>query len=359
MRYLYALRALPLPYADDLAALTNDPGFQQLAGTKIVHKLNLIRRTANTAVHENRLIRPDAALRVLAELHHVTIWAAHHHSSNPAAVPMGTRFDPQLAKKAAPLTRQEVAALAQKFNAQDEAYRKKLAEHQELAAAQDAEIAELRARVKAAQDAKTQVDNHDYSEAETRDLFIDVLLAEAGWGIRDARSGVTYEHPVTGMPTQSGTGSVDYVLWGEDGLPLAVIEAKRTTKSPQVGQQQAKLYADSLQAEFGRRPVIFFTNGYIHHLWDDAGGYPPREVQGFFTRDELELLIQRRSTKLSLTDAPVDPDIAGRHYQVRAIRAIGAAFEQKQRAALLVMATGSGKTRTVVALVDQLMRATG
>ena len=160
------------------------------------------------------------------------------------------------------------------------------------------------------------------------------------------------------MPNAEGTGFVDYVLWGADGLPLAVVEAKRTTKSPQVGQQQAKLYADCLEQQFGRRPVIFYTNGYEHWLWDDAAGYPPREVQGFYTRDELELMIQRRQTRLPLSAAPVEHRRSSSgHYQVRAIKAVGEAFDRKQREALLVMATGSGKTRTVIALVDQLMKA--
>jgi len=160
----------------------------------------------------------------------------------------------------------------------------------------------------------------------------------------------------TGSTTGSGNGFVDYVLWGADDLPLALVEAKRTTKSAAVGQQQAKLYADCLETAYGRRPVIFYTNGYEHWLWDDAAGYPPREVQGFYTRGELELLIQRRQTRLPLSGAQVDTDIAGRPYQVRAIKAVGDAFDRKQREALLAMATGSGKTRTVIALVDQLQK---
>ena len=102
------------------------------------------------------------------------------------------------------------------------------------------------------------------------------------------------------MPSPGGKGFVDYVLWGADGLPLAVVEAKRTTASASYGQHQAKLYADCLEQQFGRRPVIFYTNGYQHWLWDDAAGYPPREVQGFYTRDELELMVQRRHTRLPL-----------------------------------------------------------
>lgn len=154
-----------------------------------------------------------------------------------------------------------------------------------------------------------------------------------------------------------GEGYVDYVLWGADALPLAVVEAKETTKSAQVGQKQAELYADCLEQRFGRRLVIFYTNGYEHWIWDDAAGYPPREVQGFYTRDELELMSQRRHTRLPLSDAAINTAVVDRHYQLRAIKAVGDAFDRKQREALLVMATGSGKTRTVVALADQLMKA--
>jgi len=120
---------------------------------------------------------------------------------------------------------------------------------------------------------------------------------------------------------------------------------------------QAKLYADCLEQMTGQRPVIFFRNGYEHWLWDDGAGYPPRQVQGFYTKDELALMVQRRLSRLALADTTISRTIIERHYQQRAIRAIDAAFEAKQRAALLVMATGSGKTRTAIALVEQLMKA--
>ena len=213
---------------------------------------------------------------------------------------------------------------------------------------------QLREQIKQAQAANQKVDDRDYSEAQTRDRFIDVLLAEAGWPLSEERD---REFKVTGMPTKDGIGFVDYVLWGADGLPLAIVEAKRTTKSPQLGQQQAKLYADCLEAMTGRRPVMFYTNGYEHWIWDDAAGYPPREVQGFYTRNELELLIHRRHARKSLTDTVIDSAIVERHYQHHAIRAIDDAFTAKQREALLVMATGAGKTRTVIALVKQMMEA--
>lgn len=352
--YLYDVWGLPVPYASDLAARINDAGFKAKVGVGIATKLNLIRKLGNHAVHDQKSIPPRAALDALRELHHVMVWAAFHHSTKPNVVPLRAAFDPALAKKAAPLTREEVAQLARKFAEQDEAHAMALAEKDELAAAKDAEIAALREQIKAVQAATTLVDDRDYSEAETRDGFIDVLLAEAGWPLADKQD---REFEVTGMPTKDGKGYVDYVLWGHDGLPLAIVEAKRTTKSPQLGQQQAKLYADRLEAMFGRRPVIFYTNGYEHWLWDDAGGYPPREVQGFYTHSELELLIQRRHTRKTLNEVVIDSSIVERHYQHHAIRAINDAFMAKQRQALLVMATGSGKTRTVIALVKQLMEA--
>ena len=354
VNYLYDVLALPIPYKDDLAAKINDAKFKSEVGLGITTKLNLIRKLGNTAVHESQPIPPRAAMDVLRELHHVMLWAAFRYSTKPHAVPMKVAFDPGIAAKAAPLSRQEVGQLVAKFAAQDEAHSRELAEKDELASAQEAEIAALREAVRRAQAANQQVDDRDYNEAETRDRFIDVMLAEAGWPLTEPKD---REYPVSGMPTADGKGFVDYVLWGKDDLPLAVVEAKRTTKSPQVGQQQAKLYADCLEQMTGRRPVTFYTNGFEHWIWDDAGGYPPREVQGFYTRDELELVIQRRQTRQLLSDIPIDSSIVERHYQHRAIRAIDDAITAKQREALLVMATGSGKTRTVIALVKQLMEA--
>lgn len=356
--HLYDVLALRAPYRDDLAARINDAAFKATVGVAIVQKLNLIRRVGNTAAHEGKPIQYQTALQVLRELFHVVIFVAYHYSIDPQRVPTGKQFDPQLAARLAPISRQELIKLAAKFKAQDEAHAKALAERDDLAAAKDAEIAELKARIAAAQVTNTEPDDHDYTEAETRLFIIDQLLGEAGWPLDQDRD---REYPVTGMPNNEGKGFVDYVLWGADGLPLAVVEAKRTTKSAQAGQQQAKLYADCLQAEFGRRPVIFYSNGYQHWIWDDAAfsesGYPPREVQGFYTRDELELMIQRRQTRLPLAGAVIDGAIVERYYQTRAIKAIDSAFDQRERDALLVMATGAGKTRTVIALVDQLMKA--
>ena len=156
------------------------------------------------------------------------------------------------------------------------------------------EIKQLRKDVAAAKKAAAKVpDNHDYSEAQTRDYFIDLLLKEAGWPLNDGRD---REFPVTGMPNNKSDGFVDYVLWGDDGKPLGLVEAKRTRRSPMAGEQQAKLYADCLEAMYGQRPIIFLSNGYEHWIWDDRM-YAPRRVQGFYKKAELELLIQRRQSR--------------------------------------------------------------
>jgi type I restriction enzyme R subunit len=197
-------------------------------------------------------------------------------------------------------------------------------------------------------------DEHDYDEDATRDLYIDLLLKEAGWPLDAERD---REFEVTGMPNEQGVGYVDYVLWGDDGKPLALVEAKRTRRDARVGRQQAKLYADCLEQRYAQRPVIFYSNGYETWLWDD-GRSPPRQIQGFYTKGELALLVQRRSARRSLAGTQIDAAIVERPYQHRAIRRIGERFEQeRQREALVVMATGAGKTRTVIALVDLLMRA--
>jgi type I restriction enzyme, R subunit len=356
--WLYdADRTLVEPYRDDLSARLFEPTFRVLVGNDIQKKCDVIRVVGNTAVHKSKPVTTNESLPVLGQLFQVLYWLVRTYSRDPANLPATIlRFDPAIVPQPIPadvrLKRQaELADQARRFAEQDA----ELAKAREQSAALESELVELRRLVavaKAANDARR--DDHDYDEKTTRDLFIDVLLEEAGWALDRPED---REYPVTGMPNNQGTGFVDYVLWGDDGKPLALIEAKRTRRDATAGQQQAKLYADCLQAKFGQRPVIFHTNGYEHWIWDDQM-YPPRRVEGFYTRDELALLVQRRHTRKHLSELPIDEHMVERHYQHRAIRRIGEAFEtDRQRQALVVMATGAGKTRTVIALVDLLMRA--
>jgi type I restriction enzyme R subunit len=356
--WLYAADAtLRAPYKDDLSARLYEPTFGALVGNGMQTKCDIVRKQGNAAVHKTTPIPTNAAVDVLRELFHVLYWIAKHYSRKPGDLPLSAiTFDPSLIRRSEPAsvrvrTQAQLQRLAEDLAAKDAQINAERERNADL----DAELATLRAEVEAAKAANAvRPDDHDYDEATTRDLFIDLLLAEAGWPLDRERD---REFPVVGMPNVQGAGFVDYVLWGDDGKPLGVVEAKRTKRDAVVGQQQAKLYADCLEKTFGQRPVIFFTNGYEHWMWDDLR-YPPREVQGFYTKDELALVIARRSSRVPLARMEINPQIAGRHYQVRTIRAIDEAFERDcQRGALVAMATGAGKTRTVIALVDQLMRA--
>lgn len=199
----------------------------------------------------------------------------------------------------------------------------------------------------------------DISEAETRRLFIDLMLKEAGWDVLDKEgqimpSKACIEVQVDGMPNGQGVGYADYVLFGSNGLPLAVVEAKRTSVSPIKGKHQAELYADCLEARYGQRPVIYYTNGFETNIIDGLG-YPARKLYGFHTEKELELLIQQRGRQ-DITDLTINDNITNRHYQKTAVKAICEHFNTKHRKGLLVMATGTGKTRVSISLVDVLMR---
>ncbi|MEU1361813.1 DEAD/DEAH box helicase family protein [Micromonospora zamorensis] len=348
---------LTKPYKDDLSAMIHEPSLRNLVGNSLQAKMNIIRKQGNTAVHKSTPVTPQEAVPVVRELFHVTYWIARHYTRDQARVPASAlAFNPELIPRPIPSqvrqqTQADLKALADKLAAQDAA----LVAEREKSATLDAELAKLRAEIAAAKAAnEARPDDHDYDEAQTRDLYIDLMLREAGWRLDRPED---REFEVTGMPNGTGTGYVDYVLWGDDGKPLAVVEAKRTRRDATVGQQQAKLYADCLEQRYGQRPVIFYTNGYETWLWDDTA-YPPRPVQGFYAKDELQLLIQRRDTRKLLADVPINQEIVERYYQHRAIRNISEAFEtQRQRQALVVMATGAGKTRTVIALADLLMRA--
>ena len=199
----------------------------------------------------------------------------------------------------------------------------------------------------------------DYTEAETRSLFIDLMLKDAGWDVLDVKgqimpSKACIEVEVTGMPNEHGVGYVDYVLFGANGKPLAVVEAKRTMKDPSIGKHQAELYADCLEAQYGVRPVIYYTNGFQTFIIDGLG-YPARPLYAFHTEEDLDLIIKHRS-RGSITDFRVNDDITNRDYQKMAIHSICDHFNKMHRRGLLVMATGTGKTRVSISLVDVLSR---
>lgn len=356
--WLYTAEAsLTVPLADDLYNRLSAPRFVALVPALVRDKMHAVRKITNKGVHGNEPVSTQVSLFIVAELFHVAVWLVGSYAADPGTRPTsGMSFDPDLAPVSPAagviqLTKAQAEKLAADLNQKDAALKKA----DEQASDYQAKIAELQAEIAKAKQANEKIPlEHDFSEAGTR-VYIDLFLAEAGWNVDSAN---VREYPVSTMQTTdgtyTGTGFVDYVLWGNDGKPLAVLEAKRSSKNPHAGKQQAKLYADALARKFGQRPVIYYSNGYRHWLWEDTL-YPEREVLGFHTRDELQLMVDRRTQRKSLADAVIPAGIADRHYQQEAIRSVAEAFEvEKRRRALLVMATGTGKTRTVIALTQML-----
>jgi type I restriction enzyme R subunit len=351
---------LRLPYEHSLGALIHEPTFQRRLKPGLFPKIRLIQKMGNKAVHQSRDVPEDDALRLVQELFHILYWLARSYSRQGRELPNLVFDREKIPRPTAPeeqaLTKQQLEELEEQLSKSDELRRIEAERRQKS----EAELEAIRAEIDAIRQANAAAeDTHDYNEADTRRLLIDVLLREAGW---DASAPNATEVEVMGMPIQkagdTGRGFVDYVLWGDDGKPLALVEAKRTSKSPDIGQHQAKLYADCLQQQYGQRPVIFYSNGYETWLWDDLR-YPPRAVLSFLKKEELERMIFRRSNQKRLSVTRINEDIAGRErvYQKEAIRRITETFEEQlTRKSLLVMATGTGKTRTAIALVDLMKR---
>lgn len=343
---------LRMPYDHSLGALMHEPSFQQLLPEAVFQKARVIQKFGNQAVHKPRPVAGNEALQVVRELHHICFWLVRTYYATASRAGAGWKDErvPVPVDGSAVVPRSELEALEQKLAEQNAQALKRQQEKDAL----DAELQTVKAQLAEARAAAEQEpDHHDYSEADTRRIHIDVDLKRAGWPLDQARD---REYEVTGMPNAQGIGYADYVLWGDDGKPLAVIEAKRTTVDAHTGQQQAKLYADCLETMHGQRPIIFFSNGYRSWIWDDRV-YPPRQVAGFYKKADLARLILRRDQRQALDVARVKDAIVERYYQKRAIGSIFRQFTDAQRKALLVMATGTGKTRTAIALVDVLQRA--
>lgn len=335
---------LELPYDTTLSSLIHDQNFKNLVAPVQFHQINLIRKLGNTAVHSNAKIKPEEALYALKLLHGFIAWLTRVYGEEKLEIPL---FNENILQKEKlkDKSKDELQQLEKSFHEQQDKLQKL-----------ETELATIKA-IKEQNIVLSPLPPIDPNEDLTRKTYINTLMREAGW---DPFGFNVPEYPVKNcMPQASGShgdGKVDYVLWGDDGKPVAVVEAKRTSRDPRVGQHQAKCYADCIEKEFGQRPVIFYTNGFQTWIWDDLN-YAPREVFGFYTKDELQTLIQRRIFKNPLATQTINNDITDRYYQHEAIRKIAEALENNHREALLVMATGVGKTRVAASLIDFLSKA--
>ena len=340
VKWIYANdRELVLPYQNNLSSLVYDINFKSMINEKVFNGMTYIIKLGNFSVHSNKKVTRKEAVLCLKYLFDFMDWIAYYYDSNY----IETKFDEGKlpGESSANLKKEEREELENKLVEKDEKIEKILKENEELRE----KLTKQRTSKKTAYNFKVS----DISEFETRKQFIDLDLKIAGWDSTNIRE----EVEVKGMPNTQEAGYVDYVLYGENGKPLAVVEAKRTSKDAKIGQQQAKLYADCLEKEYAQRPIIYYTNGKEIYMWDDLS-YPERKVSGFYTQDELQLLIKRRDSKENLEHIFIANNIANRPYQLEAVKKVCESFEQKHRRALIVMATGTGKTRTAISLVDVL-----
>jgi type I restriction enzyme R subunit len=368
---------LTRPWRADLSTLMHEHAFSSMFNQTLFGELNLIRKTGNIAAHRQKVSQQDAlaSLKYLFRfLRYLAIYYGEHAPDtqvfDESLIPDGK----QQAANQKPPSQQAMDTMLAEVEARNDAIRTAEQKQQALANENNQlkqQIEQQRAEMSARKAARAKAVDFDtavpllVSEAETRRRYIDLSLKECGWD--NLREGYELEYEVTGMPistNRTGIGYVDYVLWGDDGLPLAVVEAKKTMADPRKGKHQAELYADCLEAMKGQRPIIFYSNGFETHLWDDQF-YPEREVQGFYTKDELQLLIERRTSRTDLRTFKVNQAIAGRPYQLEAVARVAentatqnpqGALRGRARQSLLVMATGSGKTRTAAAIVDMLTK---
>jgi len=333
VKWMYSVdKSLERPWQDNLKSLMDGESFRALVDDGIWQRMRLIRTLGNKVAHDGYKIRMEQAMHCLENLFVFLDFVTCCYSKLGQTE---RHFDPELCKQqAGPVPETHTEIDLEKLMAENAALRE-----------------ELTAR--RAEQQQTYVPKPlDLSEYQTRKIYIDTMLLDAGW--TEGKDWLN-EVELPGMPNKSEVGYADYVLYDDAHKPLAVIEAKRTCKDVAVGRQQAKLYADILEKKYGRRPAIFLTNGFDTRLED--GAYPERKVAAIYSKRDLERMFNLRSMRTSLKNVMVNREIAGRYYQESAIKAVCDAFDRRnRRKALLVMATGSGKTRTVIALCDVLLQ---
>lgn len=336
VKWVYSVdSSLEPPYQDTLSTLIHADSFKKLIKDDLFNRINYIRKVGNNAAHNDRNITAGQAAFALENLFYFMDFVAFCYGENYQK----HIFNKQLLEQQPHLT-MPVAEVKNISLAELQQENKTVAPR---LTAQREEKASAYVPVPL-----------DPTEAQTRKAYIDVMLTAGGW--EHGKNWVD-EYEIEHMPNHVGKGFADYVLFGDDGRPLAVIEAKKTSVDVAKGRQQAKLYADDLERRFGRRPIIFLTNGYDTRIWvDQPGGYPERKVSGIYSKRDLEKEFHKLTHREPLEHILVDNNISGRYYQKEAIKAVCETFGRaNKRKALLVMATGSGKTRTVISLVKTLM----
>jgi type I restriction enzyme R subunit len=335
---IYERFQFPRPLETEFVKWLTAPEFKAAVPLPIQNTLHGMRKEGNQAAHGGT-VTAARAMELLTDAHKLARWWS--------LTVMGTKPD-ELPTFRVPgeTKKQDFASRETELLARLQALETQLQQYTQVPA-QPAQLALLLAQ------GQKSADLLQITELETRQRLIDRDLARAGWKVGSLGAST---QEVTQEQTLPSGERADYVLWDDNGKPLGVVEAKKTSRDVEAGRKQASLYADSLERQFGQRPVIFLANGHDIVIWDDAQGYPPRPLFGFYSRDSLQYLVYQRGAKKALAEITVDPAITNRLYQIEAIRRVSETFTAKRRRALLVQATGTGKTRVAISLTDVLMR---
>lgn len=379
--HIYEAENIDLPYQPTIHTMLIEPEFKAVISSSLMlDGLFFIKKVGNAAAHTGKVVQHDAKVATEYMFSYLK-WFARIYSDIEPDTPAHFNMDfvqkvghqqKQIKEIKAQLEAEkrkelaELQALVQQLQQRNEEALEQAKQSTQALELFKKQTEEAKVALSERKIARQVVVEPPFNEAQTRKHLIDIDLKEIGWS--DLREGRELEYPVKGMPINKdnpkGNGFADYVLWGDDGLPLAVIEAKRSSKDVEVGKHQAFLYAYCLEQMHGQRPIIFYTNGYETMIWDDTFYSTPRRVYGFYSKSELQWLIQQRQTRKDIRQAVINENIAGRPYQIEAIQRVAESFlidsqdgiRGNKRSALLVMATGSGKTRTAGALVDVLFK---
>jgi type I restriction enzyme R subunit len=358
---IYRDLGLPKPEHATFVDLLGNQSFAAITPRVVLDKLHALRIHGNKAAHGEPATTRNA-LWLLQEAFDLGRWLFIQYGKGDAkSIPTFVQPSPEGTEESKDQLKREKRQVLEKLAAQEAQMETLLRELE--AARQETVTAEKKAdEVRALASSSAATANLlEFNEATTRARIIDSLLAAAGWNVAmgDASTAeVGKEVEVKHQPTASGLGYADYVLWDDNGNPLAVIEAKKTSVDPERGRQQAKLYADGLEKAHGHRPVIFYTNGYDIWMWDDVLGYPPRKVFGYYSKDSLQYLVNfQRGARKPLNSLEPNVAIVNRLYQIEAIKRVSERFSDGHRKALIVQATGTGKTRVAIALAELLIRA--
>lgn len=345
VKWVYANDAeLRMPPQINLASLIKGKKFKDILPYNMSGLLSYIQQLGNKAVHSGRVITREEAVLSLRNLFSFTAWIDYSYSRYYSDV----KFDESILGETDKIIK--VQSEKDKLSKQLAEINKKFEELSNENQTLRKENEEKRKINEKEREYKID----EISEAETRKRYIDLVIENEGWTIGED---CIPEVEISGIATPSGKGKADYLLYGDNGVPLAVIEAKKLDIDPLIGKNQAKEYADALEKKYDVRPIIFFTNGLDYYIWDDLN-YPERQVSSIYSKKDLEKLIFRRGNKKPLKNVSTDikDEITNRVYQKEAVVRVTEALEKGYRKMLLVMATGSGKTRTAASIVDILTR---